>query len=113
MRRGGARLHGERSANIRGDAALGGALIRRGARRPAPARELRGPLYPWLMFARPERLAILVHPLTRSQTLDHTARVLWLGTPLPVDRALLEAVDAKLLASGRSEESIIEATKRH
>jgi DOPA 4,5-dioxygenase len=49
----------------------------------------------WLMFARPERLDILVHPLTGSQTLDHTARALWLGTPLALDRAMLEAVDAK------------------
>jgi len=67
----------------------------------------------WLMFERPASLDILIHPLTRSQTLDHTARALWLGTPLAVDRAMLEAVDAKLLAAGRTEESIIEATKKH
>jgi len=35
----------------------------------------------WLMFTRPESLDILIHPLTRSQTLDHTTRALWLGTP--------------------------------
>jgi aromatic ring-cleaving dioxygenase len=46
---------------------------------------------------RPERLNILIHPLTRSQVLDHTARALWLGTPLAIDRRMLEAVDAKLL----------------
>ena len=67
----------------------------------------------WLMFARPESLDILVHPLTRSQTLDHTTRALWLGTPLAIDRAMLEAVDARLLAAGRTEESIIEGTKKH
>jgi DOPA 4,5-dioxygenase len=67
----------------------------------------------WLMFTRPERLAILVHPLTRSQTLDHTARALWIGTPLPLDRAMLAAVDVSLAASGRGEESIIEGTKKH
>lgn len=67
----------------------------------------------WLMFMRPESLDILIHPLTRSQTLDHTTRALWLGTPRTVDRQMLEAVDAKLLASGRTEESIIEGTKRH
>ena len=67
----------------------------------------------WLMFARPANLDILIHPLTRSQTLDHTARALWLGTPLAIDRVMLEAVDAKLLAAGRTEESIIEATKKH
>ena len=67
----------------------------------------------WLMFARPERLDILIHPLTRSQTLDHTARALWLGTPLPIDRPMLEAVDARLLASGGTEASIIDGTKRH
>jgi aromatic ring-cleaving dioxygenase len=67
----------------------------------------------WLMFTRPERLDILIHPLTRTQRLDHTARALWLGTPLTIDRAMLEAVDAKLLASGRTEESIIDGTKRH
>jgi len=67
----------------------------------------------WLMFTRPASVDILVHPLTRSQTLDHTARALWLGTPLALDRPMLEAVDAELLASGRSEESIIEGTMRH
>jgi Dopa 4,5-dioxygenase family len=30
----------------------------------------------WLMFTRPENLDILIHPLTRSQTLDHTTRAL-------------------------------------
>ena len=68
---------------------------------------------PWLMFTRPERLAILIHPLTRSQTLDHTLRVLWLGAPVTIDRAMLEAVDAKLLASGATEEAIIDSTKKH
>jgi DOPA 4,5-dioxygenase len=67
----------------------------------------------WLMFERPPALSILIHPLTRSQTADHTSRALWLGEPLRVDRDLLEAVDARLLASGRSEESIIDGTKRH
>src|SRR6185295_17814720 len=28
----------------------------------------------WLMFARPASLDVLVHPLTQSQTLDHTHR---------------------------------------
>jgi DOPA 4,5-dioxygenase len=67
----------------------------------------------WLMFARPERLDILIHPLTGSQTLDHTTRALWLGTPLAIDRPMLEAVDARLLAAGRAEESIIDGTKKH
>jgi aromatic ring-cleaving dioxygenase len=67
----------------------------------------------WLMFTRPESLDILVHPLTRSQTLDHTQRAFWLGTPLAIDRAMLEAVDARLLATGRTEESIIDGTKKH
>jgi aromatic ring-cleaving dioxygenase len=67
----------------------------------------------WLMFARPESLDILIHPLTRSQTLDHTTRALWLGTPLMLDRPMLEAVDARLLASGRTEESIVDGTRKH
>ncbi len=67
----------------------------------------------WLMFMRPDKLDILVHPLTRSQVLDHTTRALWLGTPRAIDRAMLEAVDARLLAFGASEESIIDGTKRH
>jgi aromatic ring-cleaving dioxygenase len=67
----------------------------------------------WLMFARPESLDTLIHPLTRSQTLDHTARALWLGTPLAIDQPMLEAVDATLLASGRTEVSIIDGTKKH
>lgn len=49
----------------------------------------------WLMFTRPERLDILIHPLTGSQVLDHTTRALWLGTPQAIDRAMLEAVDAR------------------
>jgi len=67
----------------------------------------------WLMFARPEKLDILIHPLTRSQVLDHTTRALWLGTPLPIDRSLLEAVDTRLVASGATEESIIYGTRKH
>ena len=67
----------------------------------------------WLMFTRPERLDILIHSLTRSQTLDHTSLALWLDTPLAIERPMLEAVDAKLLASGGSEESIIGSTKKH
>ena len=67
----------------------------------------------WLMFMRPEALDILIHPLTRSLTLDHTTRALWLGTPRALDRAMLESADARMLASGRTEESIIEGSKRH
>lgn len=67
----------------------------------------------WLMFMRPESLDILIHPLTRSQTLDHTTRALWLGTPLPIDRPMLEAVDTRLIAAGRTEESVIDGTKKH
>ena len=71
----------------------------------------------WLMFARPERLDILVHPLTRSQTLDHTTRALWLGTPLAIDRPMLEAVDAEA-ASLRRDRGVHhrrhqEALRRH
>ncbi len=58
----------------------------------------------WLMFTRPESLDILIHPLTRSQTLDHTTRALWLGTPLAIDRTVFETVDARSLASGGLEE---------
>jgi DOPA 4,5-dioxygenase len=67
----------------------------------------------WLMFERPPALSILIHPLTRSQTADHTSRALWLGEQLRLDRELLESVDARLIASGRSEESIIDGSKRH
>src|SRR5436190_22269561 len=54
----------------------------------------------WLMFERPESLDILVHPLTRSQVLDHTERAFWLGSPLEIDRAVLEAADAQSLGGG-------------
>jgi aromatic ring-cleaving dioxygenase len=47
----------------------------------------------WLMFSRPEHFDVLVHPLTRSHVLDHGARALWLGTPLELDRTLLEVAD--------------------
>lgn len=66
-----------------------------------------------LMFTRPAHLDVLVHPLTRSQVLDHFERAFWLGTPRELDRRMLEVVDARLAAAGRSEESIIEGTKRH
>jgi DOPA 4,5-dioxygenase len=76
-------------------------------------REVFADFVSWLMFARPQSLDILVHPLTRSQMFDHTLRAFWLGTPLTLDRTMLEAADARLLASGRTEESIIESTKKH
>ena len=50
----------------------------------------------WLMFSRPPWLDILVHPLTRSQLLDHTGRALWFGTPLAIDCVILEEADARL-----------------
>lgn len=56
----------------------------------------------WLMFARPQEIDVLVHPLTGSQVLDHTARAVWLGAPLPLDQRMLEAEDARPLASGAS-----------
>ncbi len=65
----------------------------------------------WLMFHRPEGMSILIHPLTRSQRADHTSRGLWLGPQLELATDILDRSDA---ASGaRSEESIIEGTKRH
>ena len=42
-----------------------------------------------------------------------SSRALWLGTPLALDRSMLEAVDTSLLASGRSEESTIDGTRKH
>jgi len=47
----------------------------------------------WLMFERPERIDVLVHPLTGSHVLDHTSRALWLGNPRAIDRGMLEAAD--------------------
>jgi DOPA 4,5-dioxygenase len=70
-------------------------------------------LVPWLMFSRPEGMDVLIHPLTKSQSLDHSQRALWLGRPVEVDRAMLAAVDARLEAAGRTEVEIIEGTKRH
>ena len=67
----------------------------------------------WLMFERPASMSILIHPLTRSQTHDHTTRALWLGERLAIGTALLEAIDARSLATGRSEESIIDGMKKH
>jgi DOPA 4,5-dioxygenase len=49
----------------------------------------------WLMLERPPDIDILVHPVTRSHVLDHTVRALWLGTPRPLDRAVLEAAQAR------------------
>jgi len=52
-----------------------------------------------LMFSRPPWLDILVHPLTRSQLLDHTRRALCLGTPLEMNCTILKEADARLLAA--------------
>jgi integrase len=43
---------------------------------------------------------------------DHAARALWLGTPLAIDRSMLEAVDATLLASLRTEDSYLHWIRR-
>jgi aromatic ring-cleaving dioxygenase len=43
---------------------------------------------PWLMLNR-EGLDILVHPLTDSSYMDHTANALWLGTPVPLKTDML------------------------
>ena len=67
----------------------------------------------WLMFARPENIDVLVHPLTRSQVLDHTSRTFWLGTPRPLALALLEQMDAQTNATGRSEEAVIANNRAH
>ena len=67
----------------------------------------------WLMFERPPSISILIHPLTRSQMDDHGARALWLGDRLTLTTAPLEAMDARTRETGRSEEDIIEAAKRH
>jgi DOPA 4,5-dioxygenase len=67
----------------------------------------------WLMFERPPSMSILIHPLTRLQVDDHTTRALWLGERLEVLRGILESSDANSLATGRSEESIIDGTKKH
>lgn len=67
----------------------------------------------WMMFARPDGIDILVHPLTRSQVLDHTFRAFWLGMPLTVAMAPLEHIDAQTIATGRSEEAVIAHTQAH
>lgn len=43
-----------------------------------------GPVVSWLMLHR-AGLDVLVHPDTGEHVGDHSARALWLGTPLPVD----------------------------
>lgn len=67
----------------------------------------------WLAFERPAAIDILVHPLTRGQELDHSQRAIWLGKPVAVDVEMLRAVDARLAAAGRDEESIIAGTQKH
>jgi aromatic ring-cleaving dioxygenase len=67
----------------------------------------------WLSFHRPASMSILVHPLTASQMGDHTDRALWLGRPLPMIVDILARSDAANVAAGRSEESIVDGTKKH
>jgi len=67
----------------------------------------------WLAFHRPPSISILVHPLTASQVADHTDHALWLGPVLPIRMDVLLRSDAASVASGRSEESIVDGTKRH
>jgi DOPA 4,5-dioxygenase len=47
-----------------------------------------GPLVAWLMRNR-DGLSVLVHPLSGDDEADHTAHVVWLGGPLPLDLAFL------------------------
>jgi aromatic ring-cleaving dioxygenase len=67
----------------------------------------------WLSFERPEAVDILVHPLTRWQVRDHGDRALWLGRRLDLDMSLLQRMDDATMATSRSEEDVIEATKKH
>jgi DOPA 4,5-dioxygenase len=67
----------------------------------------------WLSFHRPASMSIMIHPLTASQVSDHTERALWLGPQLALIVDILARSDAANLASGRTEESIIEGTKKH
>lgn len=58
---------------------------------PHPAAEIHvsfglqtfGSLVPWLMMNR-AGLSVLVHPQTGDAVADHTARALWLGSPLAI-----------------------------
>lgn len=47
---------------------------------------------PWLMLNRGD-LSILVHPRTGDEVADHSRFALWLGPPLPLDLAFLEALE--------------------
>ncbi|MGZ3419553.1 MAG: DOPA 4,5-dioxygenase family protein [Polyangiales bacterium] len=67
----------------------------------------------WLQFERPERMSVLIHPLTICQLADHTTHAIWLGRQLPLDPTLLVATDQKTAAIGRSEVDTIEAVKKH
>ena len=60
-----------------------------------------GEVVPFLMLNR-EQLDILVHPESGlGHAGDHAVRRLWLGQPLPLDIAYLEAYDAEIAAERR------------
>ncbi len=59
-------------------------------------------IVPWLMLNR-EGLDVLVHPLTESSYNDHTANVMWLGTPVALKTDILRhaPVPDRLLPSAQ------------
>ena len=67
----------------------------------------------WLSFERPEAIDILVHPLTKWQVADHGEHAFWLGRRVDLDVGPLQRMDAKTIETNRSEEDVIERTKKH
>ncbi|PVF98340.1 hypothetical protein CPB86DRAFT_784966 [Serendipita vermifera] len=41
-------------------------------------------------------LSVLIHPLTRHERLDHSARSAWIGAPFPLDLSTLPVLSAKI-----------------
>lgn len=45
----------------------------------------------WFMLNRNPAHSVLLHPLTRSEVVDHTTRAFWLGQKIPLDTSKLES----------------------
>jgi aromatic ring-cleaving dioxygenase len=67
----------------------------------------------WLQFNRPVWMSVLIHPCTESMALDHSDRLIWFGTPLPIDLKWPRIADEKARTENRDPVDVIDKDKAH